>query len=374
MSLRRSAIFSGIRLSLLFWSSVSLVLAGPVWVGESRANDSSIAFEAGLPRLQSEKDVDMVAEKLVFSFRPPQRLPAGKACPAWSQVYAGFCEIPSHWVAELKYTFRNRGPARKLQIGLPFDMPPCPPESDINGPKACDPIENFGTWLDGQRVPVTFLNQTWQEAIPFNRVYLSEVPFAQGQTRVLRHQYLSYHQSGIGGERFRYLLRTGSTWGQPIEKVEIAFELPPNLGPCALSNLPFQRLGNWLKIDLRHWRPDRDLEIAFAARERALLGTAFHPYGQAYGQESEADLCAEARALAPETRQTLVDQVNRLYGAPASTTPQLRGDAWPLCANADYLSPYRDKGFALPFLPDPAWPGNLPSGLAICLKELENKP
>ncbi|MBT9544108.1 MAG: hypothetical protein IV090_01830 [Candidatus Sericytochromatia bacterium] len=368
MSLRRSA--PGIRLSGLFWLFACLFWVSLCWAGDSFANDSSIAFEAGLPRLQSEKDVDMQAEKLVFSYRPPQRLPAGKACPAWSRVYDGFCEIPNHWVADLKYTFRNRGPARKLQIGLPFDMPTCPPESDINGPKACDPIENFGTWLDGQRVPVTFLNQTWQEAIPFNRVYLSEVPFARGQTRVLRHQYLSYHQSGIGGERFRYLLRTGSTWGQPIEKVEIAFELPPQLGPCALSNLPFQRRGNWLKIELRHWRPDRDLEIAFASRERALLGTALHPYGQA----AEADLCAEARALDPQTRQTLLDQVKRLYGAPASATPHLTGDAWPLCANADYLSPHRDTGFALPFLPDPAWPGNLPSGLAMCLKELDNQP
>jgi len=355
------------RLTRGFQLSVLFCCSGLFCAGASLANDSSIAFEAGLPRLKSEKDLDMVAEKLVFSYRPPKRLPAGKACPAWSQTYNGFCEIPSHWIAELKYTFRNRGPKRTLQIGLPFDMPSCPPESDINGPKACDPIENFGTWLDGQRVPVQVLNQTWQEDIPFNRVYLSEVPFARGQTRVLRHQYLSYHQSGIGGERFRYLLRTGSTWGSPIEKVEIEFELPPQLGPCALSNLPFQRQGHWLKIALQNWRPDRDLEIAFASRERVLAGTALQPYGQ----ETESDLCAQARDLAPELRQTLLDQAKRLYGAPASATPQLKGDAWPLCQNADYLAPYRDKGFALPFLLDPAWPGNLPSGLAMCIKTLD---
>lgn len=333
---------------------------------ESQANDSSIGFVGGLPRLKAEKEVDMVAEKLVFRYRPPQVLKAA-SCPLWSHVYDGQCEIPSHWVAELQYTFRNRGPARRLQIGLPFDMPACPAESDTNGPKACDPIEHFGTWLDGQRVPVSRLDQTWQEAIPFNRVYLSEVPFATGQTRTLRHQYLSYHQSGIGGERFGYLLRTGSTWGRPIEKVEIEFELPPESSPCALSNLPFQRQGHWLKIQMKNWRPDRDLEIAFASRERALMGTEFSPYAQ----EEGAEFCAAARALPTETRQRLAAQVKRLYGAPASATPQLTGDAWPLCQYADYLTPYRDKGLALPWLPDPAWPQTLPPKLAACLKEVD---
>lgn len=350
----------GPRLAPAFWGLVGLICVWG-WAPSSQANDSSIAFEAGLPRLKAEKEVDMLAEKLVFRYRPPQRRPVGQSCPVWSAVYEGFCHIPSHWVAELTYTFRNRGKARTLQIGLPFDMPACPAESDINGPNACEPIENFGTWLDGQRVPVQRLNQTWQADIPFNRVYLSEVAFAPGQVRSLRHQYLTYHQSGIGGNRFRYLLRTGSHWGKPIEKVEIDFELPPHLGPCALSNLPFQRQGNWLRILLQQWRPDRDLEIVFASRERALMGSDLQPMGE------DTDLCAQLQALPEDRRKTLTAQLNRLYGAPASAAP-LAGDAWPLCQNAEYLAPYRDQGIALPWLSDSAWPGNLPASLAQCLK------
>ncbi|PIQ24091.1 hypothetical protein COW36_03680 [bacterium (Candidatus Blackallbacteria) CG17_big_fil_post_rev_8_21_14_2_50_48_46] len=343
-----------------------LFLTAPTW-----ANDSSVSFVAGEPRLQSEAQVEMRSEDLVFSYRPEQTLPAGSLCPSWIEPIQGLCHLPAHWVAELRYRFRNLGPARKLLIGLPFDMPFEPPEceaySDINGPNACQPIQNFGTWREGQRVPVEVRPTQREGEIPFNRVYLSPIEFAAGQELELRHQYLTYLRTGIGGSRFSYLLRTGSNWAGPIGKVKIAFQLPPDTGPCALSNLPFQRQGDWLKIDLQNWKPDRDLQISFASRERSLMGTDIPLWG-----DSAEEVCASAEKLRDSEKKALAQAVRRLYGDPQLIAQAPHGSAWEFCQNAEYLSPYREQGIVLPFLASPFYPQNLPPQLLGCLKKLES--
>lgn len=351
---------NGLRAALL----LSLLFLSP-W---ALANDSSISFVAGQVRLQPERAIEMVAEKLVFFWKPAHVLPAGIPCPAWIQPLKGFCQLPAHWVADLRYRFKNRGVARTLHIGLPFDMPlewpNCEPLRDVNGPNACQAIDHFGSWQDGKRLSVRQLQTPRSGAIPFNRVYLSTISLAAGQETELRHQYLSFLQSGIGGQRFRYLLRTGNAWAAPIGQVSIDFQLPPDTGPCALSNLPFQRQGDWLKIRLGPWRPDRDLEIVFAARERVLVGTPLQLWAT-----TPQEICAEARHLDQPVRSALAANIRRLYGDASLITPG-HPSAWSFCQHAEYLAPYQDQGVALPFLADPHYPNNLPPALQACLKIL----
>lgn len=346
---------------------LSAALFFPSWAA---ANDSSISFEAGQLRLQPETQIEMQAEKLVFTWRPAQQVPSGEACPAWIQPVGGHCRLPSHWVADLRYRLKNRGAARTLQIGLPFDMPwewpDCEPQTDINGPNACQAIDRFGSWQDGRRLPVQRLETPRRGTIPFNRVYLSPVSLAAGQETELRHQYLSFLQSGIGGNRFRYLLRTGSTWAAAIGQVSIDFQLPPGTGPCALSNLPFERQGDWLRIRLGPWRPDRDLEIVFASRERTLIGSGIQLWSDA-----PQETCAQVRKLDPPARRKLAANLRRLYGDADLIAQAPKDSAWPFCQNAEYLSPFQSQGIALPYLPDPLFPSNLPTALISCLQELE---
>lgn len=344
------------------------------------ANDTSVTFIGGVPRLVQENQISMKSEKLEFRYvQPPARPKAASKpfCPSGWYEDQGQCHTQPYWQADLLYTFANQGPARTLTIGLPFDMPDCLDESDINGPSLCDKegMRNLSTEIDGRLAPVSRTDVKVSKPVHFNRLYSVQVPFAAGQTRTLRHRYQSYTISSVEGLRFLYLLRTGSTWAGPIGKAEIAFELPPGHGPCVTANLPYSYDGHWLKIALNNWKPDRDLDIVFADRIRSLIGTGVFAYVDELGE-----VCGDALKQPPGARHLLADQIELLYGAPATgKAGALKLGPLPLCSSSGYFTMIAQKdddfmphvGLAgLRFLPDPAFPANMPPLLRQCVAEL----
>jgi hypothetical protein len=309
------------------FSGLMLALALPV-----RANDTSFSLTGGVPRIQAQKQVSMMSEKLEFRFVQPPAKVSGK-CPSGS-VSQGVCKSESYWQADLSYTFLNRGHARTLNIGLPFDIPECNAQYDVNGPCLKQGVSQLTTTVDGQPFKVSAHHVKITQPAAFNRVYMVKVPFAKGQTRVLRHRYKTYGISSVAGERFRYLLRTGSTWAGPIGRADIAFELPPNHGPCVTANLPHAYDGRWLKVGLNNWTPDRDqIDLLYGARPSVQTS-----YGQAMGQ-----------------------------------------GVLPICRSADYFGMIqsRDSDFmphlglsSLRFLPDAGFPGNMSPLLKACVQAL----
>ncbi|MEZ0372425.1 MAG: hypothetical protein ACAI44_25265 [Candidatus Sericytochromatia bacterium] len=344
--------------------------------GPAGANDTSFSLTGGVPRILTETHIAMQAEKL--EFRHVQPAPPAKVkgeCPDDSWDDGGVCHPKPYWQADLSYTFVNRGPARTLSIGLPFDMPECGAEYDVNGPCLRQGVLGLTTSVDGQPFKVSARNVNVTQPVSFNRIYLVTVPFAKGQTRVLRHRYRTHVITSVAGQRFRYLLRTGSTWAGPIGKVEIGFELPTPSGPCATANLPYSYDGRWLRISLENWKPDRDLDIVFADPGRALLGTGVSAWA-----DTLADVCSEAEKLDADERKHLADRIELLYGAPQQGREAAFAEGpLPMCSSADYFSMIanRDENFmphpglsGLKFLTDPAFPGNMPPLLRQCVQAL----
>lgn len=343
------------------------------------ANDTSITFVAGVPRIQSEKQIAMLAEDLHFRYVQPQPVLARDQahCPSESFFEQGVCYQEAYWQAEHVYTFQNKGPAKNLTIALPFDLPEAPAESDHRGPLLDDREGNrdLQTGVDGQHLKVTQTNVKIQDPVPMNRLYWVQVHFAAGQTRRLSHRYRSYAVTSVGGMRYSYLLRTGSNWSGPIGKVQISFELPPGHGPCVVANLPYAYDGHELKVNLINWTPDRDFEVIFADRQRALINAGIYAGGQTL-----AEVCTDALALPPAERLELADQIEYLYGKPHSQRSlALEKGALPMCLSADYfnvLSPEQEAYqpewgiHAIDFLPDPEYPNTMPPLLRACVQAL----
>lgn len=359
----------------IFFSFILIFILIPV----SLANDTTVSFQGGTLRLENEKHVSLLSETLVFKRLPPtSRLKRGThSCPpGWRYESDQRCHSWERWQADLTYVLKNQGPARSLLIGLPFDLPPCNSDWEYQGPGTCQDIEGFRTLVDGQSVAVKRLDQTVSTPVFFNRLYLIRVLFSKGQTRTLTHRYISYDINGLGGQEYRYLLRTGSSWAGPIQRVTIAFELPPYVGPCAVANLPYQRKGAWLHIRLTNWKPDRDLRITYTHRQLALFDNSLLSF-----MDTPKAVCEQAlNNLSKESQRELAHQVELFYGAPHTAHPQRLLKAGPrtLCENVPYFAQIRNKerephiGLGnLIYLPDPLYPNNIPLPIRGCLKLLK---
>lgn len=364
-----------------------------LWQQSAIANDTSIAMVGGVPRMQNEPYIHMRSEKLIFSYIPSQtrKTRDGKNCQRDKQGYLtncppGWkcydetpqqCTAPERWQANLTYVFENVGSARQLTMGLPFRMPTCPENgSEYHGPDACEAIENLTTTVDGQKVAMSQQDNQMPEDGLFNRVYTFPVTFKPKQIRTIRHSYISYDNHGIGGQQYRYLLKTGAPWAGPIGQVEVDFELPADNGPCAVVNLPHTRQGNKLHVQLKNWHPDRDLGIVFAKRSRLFVGEIFPE------QELAEEVCASSVNGSAAERHLLAAQIELLYGAPhtAFHKQALAEGIIPLCRRAElfaailekdeWLMPHVGLG-QLRFMPDPQYPNNMSPALKGCMRLLK---
>ncbi len=368
---------------LLSTSHIALFL---LLVGvEAHANDASITLTGGTVRIVEAENVELVEERLVFTHQgatvvPP---PVGYRCDeagdsagwrgtcdggAWCQDDTGLCHRGPRWNADLTYVLRNNSDTPvTLDVGLPFQMPEL--DWEHHGPNIEDEISEFATWLDDRVLHVERIDghveQTLGEhEIEFNRVYHSQVTLQPGQLHSLRHRYTTYSgQSAGGNDWFDYLLRTGSSWSGNIGRVRIDFQLPPANGPCAHTVFPYERVGDWVRITLEDWDPDRDFHIAWAPREVLTM---------MWGDWE--DYCSYLEQADDDVREQRLAAVELFFGAPHEGREELaaRGPMH-FCSMADGFAYLLHEGFdtsAIVYREDPHYPSEMPAELQTCIAEI----
>ncbi len=351
------------------------------------ANDASVSLRGGSVQLRQEASVELVAERLIFRYRAggptvPDEVRtcrqadygAGPDCPEQSWCRPdGLCWIPPHWEADLRYDLRNTSDAPiTLDVGLPFWLPS--DEDEHSGPSSSQEITGFSTTLDGapvqaQRIDAEVEQELGGEIIAFNRTYVSQVTLQPGLVHSLRHRYDAFGGSGAsGGNWFDYLLRTAASWNGPIGSVRIDFELPPDIGPCVHVSLPFERVGNWVRVSLTDWTPTADFAVVWAGPD--LLR---------YGYDSVGAMCDERMADQSVDPQRLAAQIELYHGAPhASADPAVLAEgAFPLCRTVDQFEAMAwesETPPVIPYVEDPNYPYSVPEAVATCLARLRVAP
>lgn len=167
------------------------------------------------------------------------------------------------WVTCL-FTFTNTGPATEVLMGFPQAQP-------IEG--GVTELFDFRAFVDEEEVPVTFRQNGQPQGgwdYPIAGWHTFTVPFADGQTRIVRNTYhgrLTWESNG--GRLFEYILHTGSTWHGPIGEADIVvhWQNERYVAPETLSASPpgyarGQRDLHWHFTDLEPTRED-DIRVYF---------------------------------------------------------------------------------------------------------------
>ena len=162
------------------------------------------------------------------------------------------------------FTFTNTGPTTEVLMGFPQAQPIEGGEPELRG---------FRALVDEEEVPVTFRQNgqpqdRWD--YPIAGWHTFTVPFAGGQTRIVRNTYhgrLTWESNG--GRLFEYILHTGATWYGPIGEGEIVvrWQKERYVAPESLSAIPpgyirGQRDLHWHFSDLEPTRED-DIRVYF---------------------------------------------------------------------------------------------------------------
>ena len=237
-----------------------LLLASPL----ARANDSSYGGCSGLPSgvngklecvpLQSDQ-IALTDEKLDIEL--------------------------THRGAKIvaRYTFENTGDATKVDVGFPLESPfgEEHDDGDIHGKAPLFP--GYQVRLDGAAhghtvfLPRAQGNEAAKKAATdfgYDSVFLVEVPFAKGQTRVLEHHYeTGASLVAYAYTPFRYILRTGANWkGGKIGKIAITVRVAePITGDCHGASIPGM---TWsverraFEFSATNWRPSTDLRVTYS--------------------------------------------------------------------------------------------------------------
>lgn len=274
------------------WPALLILAAALFFCAEAAANDAAFSMRAGTPRIEPVQNVRLESEHLVFRYVPPTQAPppTGGRCDAggdddergtcphgWWCGRNGLCSVSSRWQADLTYVLRNTSeePAQ-LQIGMPFYLASPEWGGTAFGPTTAGEIEGFETWVDGDQVPVQRVDQAVVDGgVSYNRLYLSEVTFEPGATRTLSHRYLSHPTTYFSTPpmtAYRFLLRTARSWSGPIGEVRIDFQLPPQVLPCIVASLPFERRDDWLSVRLTDWDPVVDFDLMWVPGDVFLPG------------------------------------------------------------------------------------------------------
>lgn len=121
------------------------------------------------------------------------------------------------------FTFTNAGPAAAVLMGFP-EMRARPNRREAPA------VRDFRAWVDGSDVPVTFRPQAEGAGEEhYAGWHTFEVPFAAGQTRVVRNTYhgrLTW-AGGAYGRSFGYVLHTGANWAGPIGQADVVVRWGP---------------------------------------------------------------------------------------------------------------------------------------------------
>ena len=118
------------------------------------------------------------------------------------------------------FTMKNLGPADTVLIGFPDHS------STPDGRVA--PMRTFRSWVDGVEAQCDTMGDVDRDADDRDWDYwwTKSVPFAAGQTRIIRDHYVAVPGSSVDGHQwFEYILETGASWAGPIGSAEIIVTL-----------------------------------------------------------------------------------------------------------------------------------------------------
>ncbi|MBT9556357.1 MAG: DUF4424 family protein [Myxococcales bacterium] len=237
-----------------------LLLASPL----ARANDSSYGGCSGLPSGVNGKlecvplandQIALIDEKLDIEL--------------------------SHRGAKIvaRYTFENTGDATTVDVGFPLESPfgEEHDNGDVHGKAPLFP--GYQVRLDGAAaghavfIPKAQGNGAAKKAATdfgYDSVFLVEVPFAKGQTRVLEHHYeTGASLVAYAYTPFRYILRTGANWkGGKIGKIAITVRVQePLTGDCHGASIPgmvWSVERRAFEFSATNWRPSIDLRVTYS--------------------------------------------------------------------------------------------------------------
>ena len=178
-----------------------------------------------------------------------------------------------------RYTFVNTGGESQVDVGFPLESPfgEEHDDGDVHGKAPLFP--GYQVHLDGAATGhVVFIPKAQgsdaakkaASAFGYDSVFLVEVPFAKGQTRVLEHRYeTGASLVAYAYTPFRYILKTGANWkGGKIGRIAITVRVQePITGECHGASIP----GMTWNVDRRafefsanDWRPTTDLRVTYS--------------------------------------------------------------------------------------------------------------
>ncbi len=127
---------------------------------------------------------------------------------------------------EVINTFKNWGKATDLTVGFPFKVYYPGIEEDSIGTIRKNYSPDFEVYADGIKLK-TRLNYNNNYSDEYNVVYLFNLHFDPGETKILRHKYTVGGTITSTGEwDFEYILKTGALWKGNIESIAIVVEIP----------------------------------------------------------------------------------------------------------------------------------------------------
>ena len=123
-----------------------------------------------------------------------------------------------------EFTFVNHGPADTVLIGFPVRSSGADVCGDCSDESmTIQPMTGFRSWVDGVEVECTAMpdaEHTGEQEYAY--WWTKSVPFAAGQTRVIRDYYIeSPGYDSMDGRSFAYILETGASWAGTIGSAEI---------------------------------------------------------------------------------------------------------------------------------------------------------
>jgi len=156
----------------------------------------------------------------------------------------------------VQFEFRNEGPPQIVIMGFP--------EQVVYDRRR---YERFEAEADGR--PLAAAPTRWVEESPntrWARWWVSKVPFAQGERRIIRVRYQERPATGEMGYTYRYIFGTGRSWQGPIGRVDVLMLLDGFPPEATLSvNMPeLTRKANRLAWRFENWEPEEDVALDLA--------------------------------------------------------------------------------------------------------------
>ncbi len=176
-----------------------------------------------------------------------------------------------------RYTFKHTGAAATaLTVGFPVERPF---GEQYNAERTANPFPDYAVTVDGAASPFTLFvpgahgsedAKAAAKRFDYQAVYLTDVRFDPGQTRVIEHRYTT-GPSLIAYDftPFRYILRTGAQWKSgTIGKIAIRVRVTEPVAPrCLGASLPAMRWDAATRsfvFEAENWEPTQDLHVTYS--------------------------------------------------------------------------------------------------------------